>query len=109
MSERFHYLTNDAITVGVSSPDGDAIGDDVTVAAGLGTAWRPPSTLTSCSWVDDPAGDRSFALPINPTGAPVLENGVYRVWFRLSGAGVAPFSPLLLADDQVIIFGRPTP
>jgi hypothetical protein len=109
MSERFHYLTSDAVTVAVSSPDGDPVGDDVTVTAGLGTAWRPPGALTDCSWVGAASADREFALPINPTGAPPLANGVYRVWFRLSGAGVAPLSPLVCAEDQVVIFGRPTP
>jgi hypothetical protein len=106
MTQRFHYLTNDAVRVDVESPDGEDIGDDVTVTAGLGTAWRPPVTLAGCSWVEPAAPVRVFGLPINPAGDDI-DPGVYSVWFRLSGPGVDPLSPLIRAEEQVVIFGGP--
>ncbi len=106
-SERFHYRTNNAVIVTVTNPAGATIPDTVTVKAGLGTAYRPPAenTLTTCSWLGAAASEREFSLRIEPSAAPTIPPGVYFVWFRLSGVGVSPLSPLLRANDQVVIYG----
>lgn len=106
MTERMHYTTVDVLPIEVASPDGAEIDDGVHVVAGLGTAWRPPLVMASCEWVGDPAATRVFGLMVDPVQDDT-PNGVYRVWFRLSGAGVDPLSPLVKADDEVVIYGRP--
>lgn len=109
-AERFHYRTDDAVVVTVADPAGQAIPNTVTVVAGLGSAYRPPAEnlLVSCPWADNvPAAERDFTLRVRPATAPVVAPGAYRVWFRLSGAGVSPLSPLIKADTTVVIYGGP--
>lgn len=104
MTKSFHYRTDDALYVAATHPMGTVIDDTMTVVAGLGTAWRPPleGALLPCTWLTPAGAERGFALPIKPATQGITA-GVYRVWFRVLGAGGT--NPLVRVDEPVVIFG----
>jgi hypothetical protein len=106
MTMRYHYRTDDAIYVTAADPLGNTITDLMTVAAGLGTAWRPPleAALLPCTWLTPAGTERAFALPIKPATQSITA-GVYRVWFRVGGAGGT--NPLIMVPEPVVIYGGP--
>lgn len=106
MTMKYHYRDDAAIYVTASDPLGNTITDLMTVAAGLGTAWRPPleAALLPCTWLTPAGPERGFALPIKPATQGIAA-GVYRVWFRVSGAGGT--NPLVKVDEPVVIYGAP--